>query len=62
MVEEVHKPIGYIAVYRNGQIYENGRYTNVLYKSWSSAVGALKRGYGRRAYEDDTLRIVPVYL
>lgn len=61
MVEEVMKPIGYLAVYSDGRIYENGSYINVLYKSWSTAVSALKRGYAARDYADDKIRIIPVY-
>lgn len=62
MVEEVAKPIGWTAIYSDGTLYENVQYTSVIFKSYSSAVGAIKRSYSRRAYEDDEVRIVPVFL
>lgn len=62
MVEEVMKPIGYVAIYQDGTLETNGRFTTTLFKTWSSAVSAIKRSYGNGAYEEDKLRIVPVYL
>lgn len=62
MVEEVAKPIGWTAIYRDGRLYENTQYTSVLFKTYSSAVGAIKRSYGLHDYEKDELRIVPVFL
>ena len=61
MVVEAANAIGYIAVYSNGDQHTNTKGVVPLYESWGSAVSALKRGYGRRAYERDELRVIPVF-
>lgn len=61
MVEEVAQPIGYVVVDRNNKIHRNTNNAQVIYVSWGMAVKAMKQGYGRRRYEADELRVIPVF-